>query len=665
MATFPMEEPMYLIENKEGKELTVNQEALQILLKITQPVVVVAIVGKYRTGKSYLMNKLAGGKNASGFALGATVQSKTKGIWMWCVPHPMKQGHTLVLLDTEGLGDVEKGDSKNDAWIFSLAILLSSTLVYNSMGTIDQQAMDHLHYVTELTERIKVKSPEGQAKEEEVDESGEFKRFFPSFIWCVRDFTLKLEKNGLPITEDQYLLDALELRKGVGRKVQDYNLPRQCIRHYFHSHKCFVFDRPVSTSDSLQRLEELQESQLDPEFKKKMAEFCSYIYENCNAKTLVGGYTVTGRLLGNLAVSYTEAIRSGSIPCMENSVIALAQIENSRAVEEALAKYEEEMSKNIGKFPTETQEEFLNIHQECEIEATKVFMGLSFKDENLEYQTQLIHELTEKNTKYCLYNEEESTKKCKAILQKLSGNLERDISEGKFSKPGGYKQFLAKKNSLVDEYKRSKGRGVKALEILQEFLTEQEKVEAAILQADQSLTDKEKEIAEHRAQKEAAERAKEIVGENNRRLEKDMENQKQRLEEQKKSLEKKMKKEKKKIMAQNEWMIKEKLKEQEEMLRKGFKAEYETLKDQITDLKQQNAAAFSGSLIGDILDVIFLPITLLDYRSVFTRLKTEQKLETRPGLAICGFRQMPEGLLYGSIESYNIVGCRVATFMSG
>lgn len=43
-----------------------------------------------------------------GFALGATIQSKTKGIWMWCVPHPEKRDHTLVLLDTEGLGDVEK-----------------------------------------------------------------------------------------------------------------------------------------------------------------------------------------------------------------------------------------------------------------------------------------------------------------------------------------------------------------------------------------------------------------------------------------------------------------------------------------------------------------------------------------------------------------------------
>nr|NP_001091339.1 guanylate binding protein 1, interferon-inducible [Xenopus laevis]AAI29559.1 LOC100037176 protein [Xenopus laevis] len=600
-----MEEPMCLIGNKENEEIIVNQEALQILLDITQPVVVVAIVGKYRTGKSYLMNKLAGGKN--GFALGSTIQSKTKGIWMWCVPHPMKQGHTLVLLDTEGLGDVEKGDSKNDAWIFSLAILLSSSLVYNSLGTIDQQAMDNLHYVTELTERIKVKSPEGQAMDEEVDESGEFKRFFPSFIWCVRDFTLKLEKNDVPITEDQYLLDALELKKGLGRKVQDYNLPRRCIRHYFHSHKCFVFDRPVSTSNALQRLEKLQESQLEPEFVKKTTKFCRHIYENCNAKTLVGGYTVTGRLLGNLAVSYTEAIRSGSIPCMENAVIALAQIENSRAVQKALAKYEEEMSKNIGKFPTETQEEFLNIHQECEIEATKVFMGLSFKDENGEYLTQLIHDLAAKKSKYSLYNEEESAKKCKAILQNLSGSLESDISDGKFSKPGGFKQFLAEKNSLVDEYKSSKGKGVKALEILQEFLTEKETVEAAILQADQSLTIKEKEIEDQRVRTEAAEREKQILEEHNRRLEVDMENQKKSLEDHKRLMEEKMVEERKKIIEQNEWMIKEKLKEQEEVLKKGFSQESEMLKDQIKDLKKQNDEAANRSLFGEILEAIARP----------------------------------------------------------
>ncbi|KAE8594152.1 hypothetical protein XENTR_v10019466 [Xenopus tropicalis] len=599
METFPMGEPMCLIENKEGEELTVNQEALEILLEITQPVVVVAIVGKYRTGKSYLMNILAGARNEhSGFALGSTVRSKTKGIWMWCVPHPTKKGHTLVLLDTEGLGDVEKGDSKNDAWIFSLAILLSSTLVYNSMGTIDQQAMDNLHYVTELTERIKVKSHEGKA--EDMDETGEFKRFFPSFIWCVRDFTLQLEKDGVPITEDQYLMDALELKRGVGKKVQDYNLPRQCIRHYFHSHKCFVFDRPASKAD-LQRLEELQESELELEFVDKAITFCSFINQHCNAKTLVGGTIVTGRTLGNLTDLYTEAIRSGSIPCMENAVKALADRENSRAVQEALTKYEEEMSKQIAKFPTETQEEFLSIHQECEKEATKVFMGLSFKDENGQYQNQLIDELAEEKSKYSLHNEEESAKKCKAILQKLNESLEREISEGKFSKPGGYTQFISEKNLLVDKYNKTKGKGVKAPEIIEEFLNEKKIVEESILQADQSLTATEKEIEEQRARTETAEREKQIVEENNRRLEKDMENQKKSLEDHKKMLEEKMEEERKKLMEQNEWMIKEKLKEADELLKKGFDAQSEIVKYQSRLLKELNTAAAAQPLNVNIL----------------------------------------------------------------
>lgn len=39
-----------------------------------------------------------------------------------------------------------QGDTKNDTWIFVLAVLLSSTLIYNSKGTIDQQALDNLQY---------------------------------------------------------------------------------------------------------------------------------------------------------------------------------------------------------------------------------------------------------------------------------------------------------------------------------------------------------------------------------------------------------------------------------------------------------------------------------------------------------------------------------------
>lgn len=60
MASGPnMMAPICLVEN-HNEQLSVNQEAVEILDTISQPVVVVAIVGLYRTGKSYLMNRLAG-----------------------------------------------------------------------------------------------------------------------------------------------------------------------------------------------------------------------------------------------------------------------------------------------------------------------------------------------------------------------------------------------------------------------------------------------------------------------------------------------------------------------------------------------------------------------------------------------------------------------------
>uniref|UniRef100_A0A8C5YYV2 Guanylate-binding protein 4-like n=1 Tax=Marmota marmota marmota TaxID=9994 RepID=A0A8C5YYV2_MARMA len=211
-----MKSPICLVENW-NEQLTVNSEALRILEKICQPVVVVAIVGTYRTGKSYLMNQLAGQNH--GFPLGSTVRAETKGIWMWCVPHPSKPNHTLVLLDTEGLGDVEKGDPKNDSWIFALAVLLSSTFVYNSMGIIDQHALEQLHYVTELTHLIRAKS---DPTPDEVEDSSEFVSFFPDFVWTVRDFTLELKLDGHPITEDEYLENALKLISGLGTLVETY-----------------------------------------------------------------------------------------------------------------------------------------------------------------------------------------------------------------------------------------------------------------------------------------------------------------------------------------------------------------------------------------------------------------------------------------------------------
>ncbi|CAO2600296.1 Guanylate-binding protein 1 [Lemmus lemmus] len=378
----PMPGPVCLIENVKG-QLVANQEALRLLSAIKKPMVVVAIVGLYRTGKSYLMNKLAGKK--SGFSLGSTVQSHTKGIWMWCVPHPQKAGRILVLLDTEGLGDVEKGDNQNDCWIFALAVLLSSIFVYNSMGAINQQALDQLHYVTELTDRIRTRSSPDQ---EELEDSDEFVSFFPDFVWTLRDFSLELKVNGEPISPDEYLENSLKLIQGQKEKEKELNLPRLCIRKFFPKKKCFVFERPVQ-GKKLGQLESLQDEDLDSDFVEQVTEFCSYVFSSPKVKMLSGGIKVNGPRLKSLVVTYVSTICGGGLPCMENAVLALSQIENAAAVQKAIAHYDQQMSQKV-QLPTENLQELLDLHRASEKEAIKIFMENSFKDVNQVFLRELV-----------------------------------------------------------------------------------------------------------------------------------------------------------------------------------------------------------------------------------------------------------------------------------
>ncbi|XP_074021303.1 guanylate-binding protein 1-like [Numenius arquata] len=511
-----MPAPICLIENSPRNGLVFQQEALQVLSEITQPVVVVAITGLYRTGKSYLMNRLA--RQRKGFSLGSGVQSHTKGIWMWCVPHPCKPGHTLVLLDTEGLGDVEKGDTKNDTWIFVLTVLLSSTLIYNSRGTIDQQAMDQLHYVMKLTEQVKLKAAPGQSEEEQED-SEKVAPFFPAFVWTVRDFTLQLEVDGKEISEDEYLETALKLKDGSSSEIQGYNQPRECIRQFFRDRKCFVFDQPAHKRD-LVRLEELQDDEIDPEFQQQVEKFCSHIWEKSPPKTIPGGRILTGTLLGKLAETYVETIQSGAVPCLESAVLALAKIENAAAVKEAVTLYRDLMEQQA-KLPTETVQELLDLHSQCERETLELFQKRVFEDDICSFQADLTHQVEEIKDKFLRDNEQASRDKCEAALRDLFQYMDRKLSGGVYSVPGGYELFKGDQQALVEKYEEVPGKGVMADAVLQEFLQSREALGKNILNIDLALAEKDKELKsvqdqyerdkqewEARAKKEAEEKQK-------------------------------------------------------------------------------------------------------------------------------------------------------------
>ena len=94
-------------------------------------------------------------------------------------------------------------------------------------------------------------------------------------------------------------------------------------------------------------------------------------------------------MLGNLAETYVEAIRSGKVPCLESAVESLAAIQNGRAITEALKFYRAEMERKV-KFPTETQEALSMIHTAAEKLAISIFINESFNDQDHKHQQQLV-----------------------------------------------------------------------------------------------------------------------------------------------------------------------------------------------------------------------------------------------------------------------------------
>ncbi|KAK2900601.1 hypothetical protein Q8A67_008716 [Cirrhinus molitorella] len=576
-----MSAPVCLIENDENGKLRVRKEAKKILDVINEPVVVVSVVGLYRTGKSYLMNRLAGKK--SGFVLGSTNESKTKGIWMWCVPHPKKRGHTLVLLETKGLGDMAKGDEKHDTWIFCLAVLLSSTLVYNSLGVIDNMALEKLHYVTELTENIHVKADAGQHE----DDSADFMRDFPTFVWAVRDFTLELRMGDERITSDEYLEYALKLKPGSSHRTEQYNLPRRCLRDFFAVRKCFVFPRPASTQN-MQRMEQLTEKELDSEFLEQANTFCNYIYNYSEPKTVTGGCTITGTALGNLAEVYVEAIRSKNVLCLENAVMSLAKIQNIHAVEEALQFYVTEMLRMA---PLPMQPERLSgIHKiAAKMAIAEVFSTMSFNDSNQIYHRELMEKIYNEYQDMCQQNREASRKQCEEVVRDVFDKMENRISDGSYQKPGGYRQYRDTLTQLTSDYRARTHSQIMSEDVLNKYLRAKEEIGCMIQQTDQSLTAAEQEKEVQRLKNEILEWERDQEEWNRHRTE---------------HLIRQMDREQKRIRREKERVLEVNVKKREALLQRGFQQEADQLQCEIDNLKAEKQKYSQPFMMSNVFDAV-------------------------------------------------------------
>lgn len=87
--------------------------------------------------------------------------------------------------------------------------------------------------------------------------------------------------------------------------------------------------------------------------------------------------------------TYVDTISSGNIPCLENTVLALAEIENRAALQEAVARYAQLMDHSLP-LPTDSLQELLDKHKICEEQALQMFMARAFKDDTRQFQVELM-----------------------------------------------------------------------------------------------------------------------------------------------------------------------------------------------------------------------------------------------------------------------------------
>ena len=203
-------------------------------------------------------------------------------------------------------------------------MLLSSVLIYNNFGVIDEQALSHLSLIIGL----------GQVSETVINQEWNVER--PHLLWLVRDFILKLEnKNGEACTSKEYLEKVLDDQKGLTSSIVQKNCVRSMIKDMFNNRECETLVRPAKEEKDLHYLSNIPFDDLRKEFISDIKRFKGKLGK-CIRYKKVNGECMTGNLLLKLMKACVESFNGGGggkreIPTM-GGIWEMVQAEQKREV---------------------------------------------------------------------------------------------------------------------------------------------------------------------------------------------------------------------------------------------------------------------------------------------------------------------------------------------
>lgn len=349
----------------DGADMKLNPEAKAILQagstsSSSRPLATICVVGRSRTGKSFLLNRGLLNKGDA-FQVSPSTRACTKGLWIAGKPIPAKEfwanldivipaaedTYDVLVIDTEGINALDR-DQTYDMRIFTLALLLSSVFVYNSLGAIDENAISTLSAVASVAESLKKENRVGRgggagAGAGAGSSSSSSSLELPSLLWVVRDFALDIEREGdeaderEQLSDDEYLEEALKV-DGIDPRSTKAQL-RKVLMDAFPKRACQTMVRPADREEEMKRLQDLADEELRPEFVGQMKQLRSKLHALAVHKR-VAGRAVDASLFADLIEHYLVSINNNRVPAVADAWTQVTRQRCERGVSQAVAYIE-------------------------------------------------------------------------------------------------------------------------------------------------------------------------------------------------------------------------------------------------------------------------------------------------------------------------------------
>ncbi|KAL8530426.1 hypothetical protein ACS0TY_007457 [Phlomoides rotata] len=392
-----------IIEPDPGHtKLRLSREGLEAIEKITTPIAAVAVIGPYRSGKSFLLNQLLSLSCYEGFGVGHMRDTKTKGIWVWGTPLELDIDGvktSVFYLDTEGFESIGKSNVYDDR-IFALATVMSSVLIYNLPETIREADISRLSFAVELAEEFY-----GRVKGQDV-------AFEPAkLLWLIqRDF---LQGKSVQEMVDEALR---QVPNANGDKnIDQVNQIRDSLAVMGDNSTAFSLPQPHLKRTQLC---DMKDDELDPAYVKKRDQLKEVVSAKIRPK-IVQGKSLNGKEFVSFLEQILEALNKGEIP----STGSLVEVFNKGILERCLKLYSDRMG-NLG-LPR-PEESLQQAHEGAKETAVASFDEQHFGRHHAKKSAEkLVEEIEKVYKNFLLANEYQSSKLCEALYTRCEEKMDQ------------------------------------------------------------------------------------------------------------------------------------------------------------------------------------------------------------------------------------------------